>query len=477
MAEYLPKLWTLAEAILTGGAQLAIADSPLPARVMPGDGNQLEAILSASHGVAWDANNTHVWANTTSGVRKYLPSSVTPLATFINNSTVGGTRTVVTPQGLTRGVASSGVFGNKLHFAGSGAGNFIAEVDTAALTCQVYSQATVTAPYHVVMAEAGKVWVRTGATTTGTYTEFTLSGSGDAAVATPTGRTMPGGPHYDMAADALGNVFMVTSANIINKVRLSDLVTIATLTPPGSVVTQLPGYGTWRACAYDAVRGRLYFGNNVSFGDSWHSATSALIFEDRAFSQIEHSGFAAGQSTVTHRTPIAFSDDGTKVAFTCLATGAATITSVMVKNLAIENARWEWTPGVVGTLETIAVPGDLAARSGKIPFMPAVTSLRTHKVYKPARVYYQIGAAARVEYFGGVIGAAITAADKVGVEVDFQFALDDYFGPRPWVADGAGAGPSAVVSWTPAVTADYIEVPGGRSRLRAAGGAARVRAR
>jgi hypothetical protein len=428
---------TLAAATLSGGARLLAAGSGYPARITPADDTYFEQILNTNSlsGVAIDPDKLHIWivASSTT-IRKIRISDGSVIATFTSNASSGGTRNITTAQNLYR-------LGTLIYFANASTGNYLGVIDTAAMTCQLYAQATVVSPVVAIPDGTGKVWARTGNTGAQPFSEFTLSGTGDTATATATGRTFSNG--YGACPDGGAGVYIyfTNSTNVV-RYKISDGTTttntVGTTNFPGIL-----GFGnTFRNTVWDysLAQPLVWQGNAI-----WSRFKPDLSAIDGPALGLPEYGFSNPSNSNMCATPYAWSDDGLLQAW--IVTRSATTTgindSIKTRSLGVQRARWTYAPGQGGTLKKIFVPGDLANIRGLISNPPAVNSLAFGAAsfdYRVTKVFYQIGAAARVEYKGGDLAAAFLASDTLTIDVDFQYSDAIPKSPAPYVGGDSGEG-------------------------------------
>jgi hypothetical protein len=477
MAELLEKNWTLAEAVADGLA-VAAPDPPLTTRIATDADKQWAAVSATTAiGVVIDKDNLHYWvvANTTT-IQKRLISDNTLVASFTGNQSAGGTRLFSSPLSLTRG----GPGGRYLYFAARPSpDNDLGEIDMDTMVCQMYRQATVTSPACVVSCVAGKAWAKSTVAGSGVFQEFTLTGTGDAATATATGRTV--GTAWDMVVDWVNGHLYWTDTDSLFKLRESDLVVLATINSAGSAFTDAPGASqNWRGLAWDQVRGRL-----ILYGSGTTGANN-LTFVNAGFTAVEgqfmgywmFGGHMASYSGAIFRCAFSFSDDGSQFAFMASNPTLLTPNTVRIMRMSERTATWTWTPGVACTLLRLILVGHQANQSGKTPGLATTTSphVALHQDHVRTKWRYTIGGGAPVDYQGSRINALVPAGEAVTLTAAVTITPYMPGGPRPWIGDETGAGPAAIASFD-AGNEVIVEVPGGRSRVRVGGGAARVRAK
>jgi hypothetical protein len=436
---------TLAAATLSGGARLVAAGSGLPQRITTADDKFFSAssmgnTTATRNGVAFDPDGLHFWivagttAGASTGFRKIRISDGAVITTITGNTSDGGTRVITSPQSLTRR-------GNKLYCANSGTGNYLCEYDMVTGICRMYSQATLTGPSYVI-SDGTNLWARTGALTSqATLQEFTLAGTGNAAAATATARTIA--TMFDAAVDNAGVYLYASISTGVTRFKISDGTT-ATFTPATPSIN-FPGYNsnTIRNLAWDTVEDKLI----VRHGglDTWWYVNATFDgAEKRAFGLFELGGIIAEISTTSMvRSPIAWSDDGKQLAMAAVESGAqiSTVLNVRVRNIAVQRARWTWTPGQSVTLKSLRIPGDLGNVRGYMSDQSSVPAFYSAvDDHRKSRVYYQVNAAARVEYKGEDLSVALAAADVLTVDVDMQHLVTHPHFVPPFVGGDTGEG-------------------------------------
>jgi hypothetical protein len=476
VAELLEKNWTLAEATVSG-LVVAAPDPPLTTRLKCDEDKQWDATsVTTNAGVVIDIDGLHYWviASTTTIQKRRIADNLL-VASFTGNQSAGGTRLFATPRGLTRR-------DNCIYFAcNSTPNNDLGEINMQTLVCQMYRQATVTGPVHVVSGVAGKAWARAVVAGTDTYREFTLAGTGDAATATATGRTI--GPAWDLVADWVNGHLYWTDTDSLFKLLESDLSQLAVINSAGSVFTDAPGASqNWRGLAWDHVRLRLIiYGSGTGGSNSWYFTNAGFTAVEGIFMGYwSFGGHVASTSAAIHRCPISFSDDGTQMAVMATSTTVLSANSVRIIRINARTATWTWTPGMACTLLRLILPGHQANQSGKVAGLATTASPHAalHNDHVRTKWKYAIGAGAPVEgYLGSRINAPVPAGQAVTLTAEVTINPYVPVGPRPWIGDETGAGPAAIASFEPESDDVIVEVPGGRSRVRAGGGAARVRAK
>jgi hypothetical protein len=440
---------TLGSATLSGGMLLASAGGGQPQRLTTEldkfyTNTSMGSTSATRNGFAFDPDNLHFWvlvgttAGANTGFRKIRISDGAVIATVTGNASDGGTRVITSPQGLTRR-------GNKIYAGNAGAGTYLCEYDMVSNVCRLYAQATVAAPCHVV-SDGANLWARTAPTSSSAYQEFTLGGAGDAATATPTARVTAAA--FEMVVDNAGTYAYLAVGTLITRYKISDATT-TNYTPGLSL--NVPGYNgnTFRGCSWDKVEDKLIV-RHVNSDDWWYVNSSFNGAEKRAFGVFELGGILAEVGTLFQRSAIAWSDDASMVGFMATESGATatTATNVRIRNLAIQRARWTWTPSTPAVLKSIRIPGELANVQGYMDNLPnPATFFSSIFEFKKTRVYYQVNAGARVEYLGGELAVALAANDVLTVDADMQHLVAHPHAIAPYIAGDGAEGPALTVSF------------------------------
>lgn len=447
---------TLASATLSGGARLAAASDGLPQRITVAlDVHQDNVIGVTTSGVVFDPDGLHLWACGPNSIRKIRISDGAIVTTITDNSSDGGTRLTTNPQHITRQ-------GSSIYVALSTNAQ-VAVIDTNTLVCRIYGQsvATVAAPAHALSGEAGKLWLKTPNNNSGSFVEFATSGSGDAATITPTGRSIAA--LWDMCSPSTssdGFVYFVQSGNVVARYNLATSVSTS-VSAVNSSYPRWPQYGAeWRGCTFDPIRRRVVVWNNGS-SDWWgvNADTMAASSIEQYFGHAHFGGpTVLGGSSSYARQLVAWSDDGARIAFAAprkAATGTA-LDSVRVVNIGPQRARWTWTAPGPCVVRRLFVPGDLANARSPIESLPSLPSFLTAtRDHRKTRIYYSTdGGANRTEYQGDRLALALAAGAQITFDIEFTLSPEKLLGPRPWVADSIGGGPSI-----------YYDVPAPRHRL------------
>jgi hypothetical protein len=445
MSLRLAKQLALGAAVLANGAQLAAAGSGLPQRITTANDSFLASVADVRSGIAIDPDGLHVWvtARAANEIRKVRISDVVTVATITNNSSDGGTRNVLTPESLTRR-------GQYIWVAGAGAGNFLWRIDTATLVARAYAQAvgtaaTVAAPYHVLSPDGTSTcWARTGNTGAGTYTEFTLAGTGDAATATTTARTQAS--MWDAVCDNAGAYMFFTSGTSVTRLTLATSAT-STLSNLGTS-SGLPGYGgTWRGLAWNTVSDKLIIWNNNSH-DWWRVDSGFTTVEARVFGYADFGGPSlASSSTGYHRAPVAWSNDGHLIAFLVPPAGAtaSNLNNARVARIGDQSATWTESAATFAyRVRRIGVPQKSGSSRGLVGNMPNAPAFL-------AALYDWV----RIEWAYSVNGGGWVTFDpsddiNVLVDVGETFALRallrqpiEYLAvPAPYIGSDNGIGPT-----------------------------------
>lgn len=444
MALELPVDLSIASATLSGGARSVASGGGYPARLTTQDDSyysptSLGSAAAGKGGIAFDPDNLHFWilvgttAGASTGLRKINIASGSVVTTITGNGTDGGTRAIVSPQGLTRR-------GNELSFASSGTGNYLCKYNMVTGIMRMYSQATVAAPYHVVF-DGTCLWARTSSTSSGTYQEFTLAGTGDSAAATATANTVASA--WEMFVDVAGtNAYFLLSASV-TKYTLATHVVASTYTP--ATVYNFPGYtgNALRGGFYDHLEDKVVVRQTNS--DNWWYINSAFTGSEKRFmGMFEHGGAVAeGSATSIPRSCVALSDDGTKVGFITPEGGvsAALPTAVKIRNIGVERARWTYTVTAAGQLKTIFVPGDLANVNGVISNLPSpATWFGSATDFRKTKVFYSLNGGARTEYKGETLSLALAVSDSLVIDVDMQHLVTHPHAFAPFVGGVNGEG-------------------------------------
>lgn len=434
---------------LSGGARLAAASGGLPQRITMELDGLVPSVMSGRSGVVWDPDGAHVWVSSDalSRVRKVRVSDGVAVTEFTNNTSDGGTRTITNPYlGSRRGT--------KLYFAcGAAAGPYVGEIDTDTLVCRLYSQPgyPATGLGHVFCAEPGKVWYRNAHTTSGTYREGTLAGSGDSAAITDTGQTITG---WDGAGDNEGLRAYVATGTGITWIDLATDVQTA-LSPFTTAINGLTGYGnSFRGLVWDPITNAPILQNGNQQTDHWgrvtrNASTGALTgWGVRVTSLTDYGGVGFYRSTDFSRPAFAISPDGSKLAIAVATSNASVsaLTSVRIVNLGVQRARWAWTPAQSIRMTRIHVPGDFAACWGAVENMSSSPSW-LQSVYDLRRVsfWYSVNGGARVAFDPGApLAVDVPAGQQILIDVDMQHTLENLivpFRPRLGAIDGV-SGPA-----------------------------------
>lgn len=451
---------TLASATLSGGARLVTAGSGLPTRLTTADDLYFTSAalgLAATNrgGVCFDPDNLHIWITTATALRKIRLSDGAVIANITSNASDGGTRTIASPQSLVRR-------GNKLYAGNTGANNWLIEVDMPTLVCRLYAQvaglgAVVTAPYHVI-SDGTNLWARTGNNTSGTYQEFTLSGTGDTATATGTARTFGGGTCFEAFVDNAGTYIWTSAATVLSRIKVSDLsVTSFTFT---STTMNLPSHNsnTMRGAAYDPLEDKMV-AHPVGSDTWWYVKQDVSGAEKRLGGVWEQGGALAEVGTTYKRSSLAWSDDGTMFAHFSVGSGF-THEDIRVINVGVQRARWTWTPGAACTVKRFTVPGEFGNMKGIMSNMPATPGFfSTLADFRKTRLFYSVNGGARTEYFGGQLSLSLAAGDVLTFDVDFQHLVVHPTMFAPYVGGDSGEGPQ--ISYDSAVIPRRGRVLGG----------------
>lgn len=433
-----PEKITLGSGTLSGGARIAAAAGGLPQRLTVAADKHLANVGTggSNGGVCFDPDGLHIWAAspTANNIRKIRISDGAVITTFTNNASDGGARTITTPQHVHRN-------GTLIYFANTGTGNYLGEINTATLVCRLYSQATLTAPVHCFSAESGKAWARTTNSGNATYNEFSLSGTGDAATATATGRTVAGG--YAGCIDGGGVYAYFATGSNYTRYKLSDGTT-TTLAAINSSLPVLPGYfSAARAIHWNPALGKLVVSDQAG-SNNWMTINSAFTAIDgRVYGYSEFGGPVMALSSNILAPGPDFTGDGLSMAFTTYEANAnATVTaSARVVTIGVQRWRAASTAPYARIIEAIAVPGQLANAQSSIENEPNNPSfLQNVYDHRKTRCYYSLdGGSNRTEFVpGDPLSVSVPAGGTLTVDIDMTLSNDKLLGPRPWVATSDG---------------------------------------
>src|SRR5574343_349307 len=442
----LVKRLTLASATLSGGMRIAAAAGGLPQRLTVQDDlllNKVGALGNGLGGVCLDPDGLHVWVSTytvSNSVKKIRLSDGAVIATFTNNSSDGGARTITGPSGLYRR-------GTKIYFANVNTPYHLGEIDTQTMVCRLYSNAVVTGPVHFASVESGKAWVRATPSGNATYSEVTLSGTGDAAAVAATGRTVAGS--YGVCSDGGGGEYgasatyaVFATSSTVTRFKLSDGTT-TTFAGTSNFQQSAISTGVARGIYFDPILQRVVVAN-VNGSNEWIVLNAAFSgTEGRVWGPAEMGGPILVQGSNYLPSLVSFSDDLSRCAFASwnIDTAPSETTSVRSINLATQRARWSWTPGRAAVVDSIVMPGLHGNARGAIEQVPPSPSFLSGVYdHRKTRFWYSFdGGANRTEFsHADQLSLAVGAAQTLTIDVDMRVGPDKPLGPRPWIADAGG---------------------------------------
>jgi hypothetical protein len=427
---------TLASATLAGGMRLLAAGGGLPQRLAEAADVFLPSVAGPASGVAWDPDGVHLWVSVQAAneVRKIHGTTGATVASYTTNGTgSGGGRSITAPRWISRR-------GNFIYFATS-TGQYVGEIDTVSGNCELYAS-PLAGNVHAVSCVAGKAWIRSGPTTTGQYQEVSLSGTGGSATATATGRLSPAAC-WDCVADGV-NLYFTDGTTITRYVEATAATT--TLGSAGSNFN-IPEYGVLRrGLLWNPIASRLIVQNG---SDGWFVVNAAFTAaESRAFGYADMGGapFSSSASLPT-RASVAWSDDGTKIAFLTFESGAAAtaMTSVRVVNLSTQTATWALgATGFDWTLRRASCPGRFANAKGGIADLPSSPSYASGVFdWERVKFHYRVNGGSWVQFDqGDSMAVAIAAAQTLDVMATIQRDIAALWGPPPFIGSVNGIGPT-----------------------------------
>lgn len=414
------------DAVLTNGARIAtleMFDSVLlEDRFTVAQDIVVTNVIADHNGIVADPDSLHFWTTRRSenAVKKIRISD----GAVVANITTG----ISTPEAInTDGVSI---------FVACAGGNNIKQIDPSTATVTATYTSPTASPYHFVKTRnlADKGWVRTGNSTSGTYTEFTLS------TGVATGRTLGAGAAYHLVStEESGTRYLYwTGGGNVLKLLESDLSLVRTFTRKGGNLT-LPGHGAFRELYVDSQFRPNVRNTNTGAIDRWLSGSDT--FDKRIFDSEGHLGggtLVAGGVRFL-RDFIAFTPDGKYVAYAHVADPTTeNFTAIRIRNVQTQRARLSFANPVKAaiTIKAIITKGDLGNARGF--FYNPPNTYPTGYDLRKVRTYYSVdGGSNRFEYEGNLDGLTIPVGGTLTLDWDFN-TWEKPSGPHPWVSGLSG---------------------------------------
>lgn len=414
------RLFSLDEAVLSGGARIATAGGGLPRRVTLQADTYVDDANYFWCGPIFDPDNLHVWTGD-------MDSSVIKKIR-ISDGVVVSTLAAPGVMGLFRYDAT--LFYAALYSAPSKlreydfSGTLLKNLDVSA-----------------VRTNLGQV-VRVPGTTNKAWLKRLTDGGTDAArevdltTGAATGRTIAG-PIYSMFATT-GYIWVNRSENTIQKIQESDLAVVATWAHGGNQYSGGgPGYlsDPWKSIYVDAT-GRVWLNCYDGSLDRFDAAGGTPPAGGKRIlyhSPTQRGGVKILASEYHSNGFVAFSDDGNYVAFPTINTARTLLTSLRIRRISLHRARWTIPFVGAATLKSIAVPGLLGNQYDGSTFD-----------YRRTRCYYAVAGGARVEFTPGTpLTVSIAVGQSLQVDADMN-TWETPVGPDPYVGGDAGEGISVL---------------------------------
>lgn len=440
-------------ATLSGGAQLASATGSIPQRITVATETYITGTANGRHGIAFDPDGVHFWLSDSNAhqLKRYR------LSDGVIDYAITGSTTDPTKNTMTAGPSTLKVgYGNRLWFVTEGTHTvgFI-DVSTATPSCEIFSGSSLLSnTVDVCEHLPGRILVRYGgATAASTYFEYSYSGTGSVNTNAYTGKQIIEGTTFWTAVpDISGNVYTANNTGVIHKRSSTTLTASANNTPISANVVSLPGYSSVRReLVYYPTAAKL-FAKGVSENDWDQIDVTTMTIDGRAYPDTEFGNPMSLIASSYERSPIAYSLDGTKQVHVTYEAEANATTFAHVRTLTLgkQRSRWTFALGANAHVKLISVVGQVANMIGSVANMPSNTWLNSEYDLRKTKFYYSLdGGTTRIEFKqGDFLNVAVTSAQTLTVDAEFQKTPLLNYGVDPWIGDSTTQGRAGFILYT-----------------------------